>query len=192
MTQKTTAPGPIGKLRLLAIMAAVIVIDQISKWLITEFVIRTAQGGEPLGLLRWMLDAPERLGPASIEVLPFYNLVMVWNEGVSFGVFNSGDMHALMPLILSGFALALSFAFMLWMFSTKDRLTALSLALIVGGALGNVIDRLRFGAVIDFLDFHVAGYHWPAFNFADSCIVLGVLALIAGSFFFEKKASSAS
>lgn len=178
------------KLRLLLIMLVVIILDQLSKWMVTELVIRTAKNEEPVDIISWLARAPERLGPERIEVLPFYNLVMVWNEGISFGVFNNGAAHELMPLILAGFSILLSFAFMLWMFSTKDRLTALSLALIVGGALGNVIDRLRFGAVIDFFDFHIAGLHWPAFNFADSCIVIGVLALIISSFFFEKKASS--
>lgn len=164
--------------------------DQLSKWTMTELVIRTSQGQPPIPLFPWLMDAPERLGPARIEVLPFYNLVMVWNEGVSFGVFNTGESHALMPLILSGFSLALSFIFMLWMFSAKDRTTVLALILIIGGAIGNVYDRLRFGAVIDFLDFHIGSIHWPAFNLADSFIVLGVMALIASSLFFEKNASS--
>lgn len=180
------------KFSYLLIIASVIALDQLSKWTITELVIRMSKGEKPIDLWSWFMNAPERLGPTSIEVLPFYNLVMVWNEGVSFGLFNNDQAHAAMPLILSGFSLVLSFAFMLWMFSTKDRLTALSLALIVGGALGNVIDRLRFGAVIDFLDIHVAGFHWPAFNLADSCIVLGVAALVLGSLFFEKKTSAPS
>lgn len=180
------------KIASLLIVFTVIVLDQFSKWMITELVIRTSSGDQPINLLSWLSNAPERLDATQVEVLPFYNLVMVWNEGISFGLFNDGQIHEAMPLILSGFSLLLSFAFMLWMFSTKDRLTALSLALIVGGALGNVIDRLRFGAVIDFLDFHVAGFHWPAFNLADSCIVLGVAALVLGSLFFEKKTSAPS
>ncbi|HRQ61137.1 MAG TPA: signal peptidase II [Alphaproteobacteria bacterium] len=176
------------KLLSLCIVLAVIVLDQLSKWAVTELAIRPRLGGEePIGLINWLMQAPERLGHASIEILPFYNLAMVWNEGVSFGMMKTG--HELMPLILAGFSLALSFAFMLWMFATRDKLTALSLALIVGGALGNVIDRMRFGAVIDFMDVHAAGYHWPAFNFADSCIVLGVGVLILSSFFFQKGAS---
>lgn len=176
------------KLTSLFIMFAVLVTDQLSKWMVTELAIRPHLNNEaPINLIGWLMHAPERLGAASIEILPFYNLVMVWNEGVSFGLMKTG--HEWMPLILSGFSLALAFAFMLWMLSTKDRLTALALALIVGGALGNVIDRLRFGAVIDFMDVHVAGLHWPAFNFADSCIVLGVGVLILSSFFFQKGAS---
>lgn len=178
------------KLACLAVIALTILIDQISKWVMTELVFRPMSGEKSINFFTWITDAPERLGPAKAESLPFYNLVMVWNEGVSFGLFNQGGVPESMPLILSGFALALSFGFILWMLATKDRLTALALALIVGGALSNVIDRLRFGAVIDFVDVHIAGYHWPAFNLADSCIVLGVAALLLGSLFFEKKASS--
>jgi signal peptidase II len=65
----------------------------------------------------------------------------------------------------------------------ETRLAALSLAAIIGGALGNVIDRVRFGAVVDFLDFHVLGYHWPAFNVADSAITVGAAILILESLF---------
>jgi signal peptidase II len=181
-------PGFQQKLAGLLTIALVVAIDQFSKWTITEMVMRTATGKPPVDFLSWLMTAPERLPAARFEVLPFYNIVMVWNEGVSFGLFNNMDVP--MPLILSAFSLLLSFAFLLWMFQTRSPVTALSLALVTGGALGNVIDRMRFGAVIDFLDVHIGTLHWPAFNFADSCIVIGVLLLIVHSLFFEKKPSS--
>lgn len=111
-----------------------------------------------------------------IELTSFFNLVMVWNFGVSFGLFASGA--DLMPYVLVAVSLLISGLLIAWVWRGASRLAALSVGMVVGGALGNVIDRLRFGAVADFLDFHVAGWHWPAFNVADACIVVGVGLLL--------------
>ena len=108
------------------------------------------------------------------EVLPFFNLVLVWNRGVSFGMFGSASV----PWLLSGIALAVVVGLLVWLRRTDNGLVALGLALVIGGALGNVIDRIRFGAVIDFLDFHAFGWHWPAFNLADSAICVGAVVLV--------------
>lgn len=170
-----------------AVILIIMICDQLSKWVITEQVLRPRTGQQGENLLDWLMSAPSRLDFISIEVLPFYNLVMVWNTGVSFGMLNSGPDS--MPLILSGISLVIAFGFLLWMLHTRDRITGLLLALVIGGAFGNIIDRMRFGAVIDFMDFHVAGYHWPAFNLADSCIVVGVIGLLIHITFFEKKSS---
>jgi signal peptidase II len=118
-------------------------------------------------------------------VLPFFNLVLVWNPGVSFGML--GGDQATEPWILVGLALVITVGLLIWLVRERDRGTALAIGLVLGGAIGNVIDRLRHGAVVDFLDFHVAGYHWPAFNLADSAIVVGALLLVAESFMVKKK-----
>ncbi|MCD8563317.1 MAG: signal peptidase II [Alphaproteobacteria bacterium] len=171
----------------LLVIVFVILADQLSKWAITEKLLRPMGEHSSFGFFSWLSQAPERLPPARVELMPFFNIVMVWNEGVSFGLFN--NLAVPIPVLLSGFSLLLSAAFIIWMLRTTSCATALALALIVGGALGNVIDRLRFGAVIDFLDFYIGNWHWPAFNLADSCIVLGVLGLIVYSLFFEKRPS---
>ena len=169
-----------------ALIIDLIIADQLSKWAVSEYIIRD---GEAIGLIDWALNAPERLGASSIEMLPFFNLVMVWNEGISFGLFNNGNGNTALPLIL--FSLIVSGGFLVWLSRVTHPLQKTGLALVIGGALGNVIDRVRFGAVMDFLDIHVMGYHWPAFNIADSAIVIGVVCLMVHALFFENKEHSA-
>lgn len=141
---------------------AVLIADQVSKWALLEIV----------GL---------RTFPRVIEILPVFNLVMVWNRGVSFGLFAHDDPRA--QWALSALAIAIVIGMVWWLQSVDRRLVAIGIGAVVGGAIGNVIDRLRFGAVADFFDAHIAGYHWPAFNIADSAIVIGVgLILIDGLF----------
>lgn len=120
-------------------------------------------------------------GHSPVEVLPFFNLVTVWNYGVSFGMFNSGSAAA--AWIFGTAALAIAAALAVWLLRTDRPLIAAALGLVIGGAVGNVIDRARFGAVFDFLDFHAFGWHWPAFNVADSAITIGVVALFIDSLF---------
>ena len=110
-------------------------------------------------------------GPLALT--SFFNLVIVWNHGVSFGMF-SGHRQ---PLLLIIMALIIVAIMLRWLWQTSCRLTALAIGLVIGGAFGNVIDRIRYGAVADFLDFHWQGYHWPAFNVADSTIFIGVVIL---------------
>lgn len=119
-----------------------------------------------------------------IEVLPFFNIVYVWNRGVSFGMFNNIENAHLLLSVLQ-FCVALIVA--IWMYNNKNKFFVLPLGLIVGGALGNVIDRIKNGAVADFLDFHIANYHWPAFNVADSCVFIGVAIIIFYDLFLKKK-----
>ncbi len=113
----------------------------------------------------------------SVAVASFFNLVLVFNPGASFSFLaDAGGWQRWFFVVL---ALAIS-AWLVVMIRqhAHERLMPAALALVLGGALGNVIDRLRFGAVVDFLDFHVAGWHWPAFNIADSAITVGVVLLI--------------
>ena len=87
-----------------------------------------------------------------------------------------------MPWILAGMALAVSLVLAIWLARSETKALMYGLGLIIGGAVGNVVDRVRFGAVIDFVDAHIAGYHWPAFNLADSAITIGVILLLLDGF----------
>ena len=113
-----------------------------------------------------------------LEILPVSNFIVVRNDGVSFGLF-SGGVAPWWTLAALGGAIAVVLSVWLWRAQTK--LLAAALGLIVGGAIGNIVDRVRHGAVTDFLDFHAAGYHWPAFNFADAAIFCGVGFLLLDS-----------
>lgn len=112
-----------------------------------------------------------------VAVTSFFNLVLVFNPGASFSFL--ADAGGWQRWFFTVLALAIS-AWLAVMIRqhAHERLMPVALALVLGGALGNVIDRLRFGAVVDFLDFHLAGWHWPAFNVADSAITVGVMLLL--------------
>jgi signal peptidase II len=131
-------------------------------------------------MLHVVFDLPPPITPASwhppIEVTGFFNLVMVWNRGISFGLLDGGG--AWMPWVLALVALGVVAGLIVWLRRIDRGLLAVAIGLVIGGAIGNLIDRLRFGAVADFLDFHLWGYHWYAFNIADSAIVIGVIILL--------------
>ena len=120
-----------------------------------------------------------------IACTSFFNWVKVWNTGVSFSMFNGHGQTG--AVILTVFALCVAVFLFYWMLKETNKLKITALAFIIGGALGNVIDRIRFGAVLDFLDFHYKNIHWPAFNVADSFICAGVFILICMEFFDNKK-----
>lgn len=130
---------------------------------------------------KWALVGYCGIAERPIEVLPFFNLVMVWNTGISFGLFQSGSAYA--PYILSAVSLVIVCGLLIWLRRASGRMETIAIGLVIGGALGNTVDRLRWGAVADFFDLHVAGYHWPAFNIADSAIVVGVGLLLIDSLF---------
>ncbi|MEE2981071.1 MAG: signal peptidase II [Pseudomonadota bacterium] len=147
----------------LGIAAAVAVADQVVKWWVLDTLMATPEG---------------------IEVLPVFNLVLVWNRGISFGMFGGG---ALAPWLLAAFAGAIAVALGVWLARVETRLLGAALGLVIGGAVGNIVDRLRFGAVADFFDLHVAGYHWPAFNLADAAITIGVALLLTDALLIGRK-----
>ncbi len=144
----------------LGLAAVLIGVDQLSKfWVLANFYF-----GE------------------RVEITSFFNLVLVFNTGAAFSFL--ADAGGWQKWFFVIFALAVS-AWLVQMLRqhvqgahARERLLPLALTLVLAGALGNVIDRLRFGAVVDFLDFHVSGWHWPAFNVADSAIVIGVALLL--------------
>ena len=109
-----------------------------------------------------------------VEVLPVLNLVLVRNEGVSFGMLGGvAPWWALAALGVTIVAVLLA-----WLWRGHGRVLSLALGLVIGGALSNILDRARHGAVTDFLDLHLAAYHWPAFNLADTAIFVGVALLL--------------
>ena len=162
----------------------IIILDQLSKWAVTEHILRPQSEGRTFGFLAWLTNVPKKIGPVEVQITSFFNLVMVWNQGVSFGMFSHDS--SLVPVLLILLSLVITLVFTIWLFRSTSFVQSVAISLVIGGALGNVIDRARFGAVIDFLDFHIMGYHWPAFNLADSCIVVGILTVITYSLFFEK------
>ena len=120
-----------------------------------------------------------------IEVTSFFNLVMVWNYGISFGMFNNGSPAN--AYLLSFMAVAISAFLYVWMKRTNSKWQTIALGMVIGGAIGNAIDRVIYGAVADFLDFHYYHDHWPAFNVADISISVGVFLLVVESFFDIRK-----
>jgi signal peptidase II len=167
-------------------------VDQINKWVMLEWVIRPATFENPpdgMGFFDWitMLDLL-RYPFTQIEIWPFHNIVMVWNQGISFGLL--GDHPVAANGLLMGLLGLVVVGFIAWIICTPRHGLRLILALIIGGALGNLWDRVRFGAVADFYDFHLFGVHYPAFNIADAAIVLGVLGLILYEWMQSKQKSS--
>ncbi len=120
-------------------------------------------------LSKWAIMGVMR-PPRVIEITSFFNLVVGWNSPLN-------------AWVLVAVALVIVTVLMIWLSKTDRLRLGLALGLVIGGAIGNVIDRLRFGAVFDFLDFHAFGFHWPAFNVADSAITVGALVLVADSLF---------
>jgi signal peptidase II len=147
-------------LKWLNLSALVIIFDQLTKWLMSNW-----------------LDLYE-----TVAVVPYFNLTLAHNYGAAFSFLASaGGWQRWFFTLL---AVVVSLVLIIWMKRLKAnaRLEAISLALILGGAIGNVIDRLMHGYVIDFLDVYVGTYHWPAFNIADSAICVGAVLLIFDSF----------
>ncbi len=127
----------------------------------------------------WALAALWPPHSEGLPVLPVLNLRLGFNTGVTFGLFRDSAAQAvwLLVLIKSGVVAFLA----AWLWRTPLRAEALALGLVIGGALGNILDRVRIGAVVDFLDVHYGGWHWPTFNMADVAIVCGVGLLMAAS-----------
>lgn len=127
----------------------------------------------------WALDALFE-PPARITVNGVLNLVPVWNRGVSFGLLSNDSAWG--PWLLGGFAVAVAVALVVWLLRAENPVLGAGLGLVIGGAVGNAIDRALYGAVVDFIDAHWGDLHWPAFNIADAAITLGVGLLLLDAF----------
>ena len=132
---------------------------------------------------KWMVYAHLASVGKPIEITVFFNFVERWNKGVSFSLFS--DSGKLTFYILSFASVIIISALVFWLKREKKLFSVVALGLVIGGAFGNLCDRLYNGAVFDFLDFHIASYHWPAFNFADFSIVIGAFMLIITCFSFN-------
>ena len=155
----------------------VIVLDQVSKyWAVTSLFAADFDDA----------DLFARLPPRPIEVTGFLNWVLVGNTGVSFGLFQGAGtwVFILIALIIAAFMIG-------WLLRSGRRWLIWPVGLILGGAIGNVIDRFRFGAVVDFIQLHAAGYYWPAFNVADSAICIAMAIVVAEALFGPKQSKGA-
>lgn len=147
-------------------IALVFLADQLSKWVIFDRLLRE---GEP------------------VHLLPFFSLTPVLNKGISFGLFPANsDLH---HYGLVALALIIVAVLVNWLHRAKESLTIIGLGLVIGGAAGNVLDRMRLGAVRDFFDFYIGTWHWPAFNIADAAIVIGMGLLLIDSWLAARQGS---
>lgn len=144
--------------------------------LLTGLVVLAADQGSKW----WILHGIDLPAVGQVVLLPVLNLTMVWNHGVTFGLLNGFGPWSY--LLLAAVALAVVAALGVWLRRTDSVLVAVPLGAIAGGAVGNVLDRLRFGAVVDFIDVHLGTWHWYVFNVADAAIVCGVCALVLENF----------
>jgi signal peptidase II len=147
-------------LKYLTISAVIIALDQVTKWLMVSW----------LSLYE------------IVAVMPYFNLTMAHNHGAAFSFL--ADAGGWQRWFFIGLAVVISMVLVVWLAKLKPhaKLEAVSLSLILGGAIGNVIDRIHYGYVIDFLDIYIGASHWPAFNVADSAICVGAVLLILDSF----------
>lgn len=145
-------------MRYLWISVLVIFLDQLTKYLVLHHI-----------------DIEQ-----SVQVLPFLNFSLRFNTGAAFSFLSS--VGGWQIYLLSGIAIAVSVGLLIWLYrlSEKEWLTGICLSLILGGALGNLIDRLRFGFVVDFIDFHIRTWHFATFNVADSAVSIGAVVLVLG------------
>ena len=151
----------------LAAAMAVLVLDQLSKAAVRGYFTGHTAGEHE-------------------NVTSFFNIVLIYNRGMSFGLFNgAGGLNA---LLFSLVAAAIVTVLIYWLSRVESPLLAVAIGLIIGGAIGNVIDRIRLGAVVDFLDFHVGSWHWPAFNVADSAICVGVAVMLLDGLLLRREA----
>jgi signal peptidase II len=156
--------------------------------------VKTRLGGVLLALAVAALDQASKAvivsaaarGAFPRPILPFFRLVLTWNTGISFGMLSRWQSmaHLLMLCVI-----AVAMLLLAWLARTQERSTIIALGFVIGGAAGNIVDRLRFGAVADFLDFYVRQYHWPAFNIADSAIFIGVVILLFAGIVHSKEIS---
>ncbi len=156
--------GPLSRFGLI-IAVVTMVVDQAIKW--------------------WMLEVFKIESKGTVTVTPFFDLVMVWNRGISYGMFQQDSTTG--RYLLIGIVVVALTVMVFWLARSTTSLGAAALGLILGGGVGNLIDRLVHGAVADFFSFHAFGFYWYVFNIADAAIVAGVVGLLYDSIFGSHK-----
>jgi len=136
-------------------------LDQINKW--------------------YMLDIVDMMSGQTIHYNDYLDIVMVWNQGISFGLFQNEYSQ----YIFSALSSVIIIILLIWLKKADRQFMAIAIGFIIGGAIGNIIDRTTYGAVADFYYFHLGDYYWPAFNIADSTIFIGAAMLIIDSLFLH-------
>lgn len=160
------------------IIFGVIFLDLLSKGTLLYLITGTL----PLSGAAWdVVPVPYLMA----HVFDFFNIVFTWNPGTSFSLFRAmGEVAPMILIVGTGFITGF---ILYYLCQRAQSYEIVPLALIAGGAIGNLLDRIRFGAVIDFLDFHIGGWHWPAFNVADICIVVGVGLYLLNMYIARRK-----
>jgi signal peptidase II len=153
-----------------------------TRWIILIALIIAADQATKL----WVLAALEPY--QVVPVLPMFNLTLVFNEGAAFSFL--ADAGGWQRWFFAGLAVVVSIALLLWLkrLEAQERLTGVALSLVAGGAVGNLIDRIAYGHVVDFVDVYWRTWHWPAFNVADSAITVGVILLLLDALLPKKAA----
>jgi signal peptidase II len=161
----------------LAIIPVTLIADQVSKWMVLS--------NERFRAMECFHD---KYACGAIELPGPINLSMVWNRGMSYGMFQSDGIGR---WVLAGIMLAIALGFLRWLLVAEGRLLKLSLALVIGGAFGNLVDRVRFGAVVDFINAGALHFPW-VFNVADAAISVGAVLLFADQFLLSGKKQAKS
>jgi signal peptidase II len=135
----------------------------------------------------WLFFVVDIAARQPIEVTPFFNLILVWNHGISYGLFQQSTEFG--RWFLTIFKVVAAVALTIWAWRAQEKWLSLGLGLITGGAIGNAIDRVLYGAVLDFAHLHWGRFSWYVFNIADAAIVVGVLILLYDSFTTGRQAA---
>lgn len=155
--------------------------------LVVALVTLLADQGNKL----WMLHVYDIGAKQKVTLTPFFDLVLVWNKGISYGLLPQDSAAGRLGLI--AFGIVATLAFTIWLARITTPLAAVAIGLVIGGGIGNLIDRIAYGAVADFYAFHAFGFDWYVFNIADVAIVAGVIGLLYDSVFGgHKKAGNPS
>ena len=164
-------------LKYLSIILAFVLIDQLTKGTLLYLITGTV----PLFGDAWtVVPFPYLMA----QVFSFFNIVFTWNPGASFSMLRAlGEGAPIIMILITGAIIA---GVLYYLFRRADKYERFPLMMIAGGAIGNLIDRVRFGAVVDFLDFHIGTWHYPAFNVADMCIVIGVCLYLVNWFLMRR------
>lgn len=173
--EKRPSPDTRTGFRLVGILtlSLAFIMDQLSKWYVLEHYFESAA---PRSFFDWLISTQTMRAFEIEHITSFLNIVIVWNHGISFGLF--ADEASSRSLFLIAVACVISMFFVYWLWKSTSHWQALASGLVIGGAFGNIWDRVRFDAVADFIDLYYGTWHYPAFNLADACITVGIILFI--------------